>query len=260
VKYAIILTLALGFPFLSVCLSMARAASGSTMDIPPAPTSEWVVLVHGMGRSTWSLKRVEVTLRKAGYHVINVPYPAKRCPVEDLANVTLAEAIRTRVPANAATIHFVTHSLGGLVLREYLAHHHLDNLGRVVMLAPPNKGSEIADWFKKYAWGRWILGPAGRELGTSQTDLPQRLPAVNYETGVIAGDRSADPWFAGILPAPCDGKVTVQNTKVRGMTDFIVIHYSHMWMMWHKATLEEVLSFLRDGHFRHDFGPHVQTT
>jgi triacylglycerol lipase len=245
-KHATILTLALNFLFSSACQSSASAAD------------EWVVLIHGMGRSTISLKRVEITLRKAGYHVVNVSFPSMRCPIEEMANGALEEAIRTRVPANAAKIDFVTHSLGGIVLREFLAHRHVTNLGRVVMLAPPNHGSQIADRFKSNALGRWILGPAGRELGTSQTDLPQRLPAVNYETGVIAGDRSADPWFAGILPHPNDGKVTVKNAQVEGMTDFIVVHYSHMWMMWHKPTLDEVLFFLRDGHFKHDFGRHVK--
>jgi hypothetical protein len=124
------------------------------------------------------------------------------------------------------------------------------------MMAPPNEGSQVADFFKRSALGRWLLGPAGVELGTSDTDLPRRLPAVSYPTGVIAGNRSVDPWFAGLLPRPNDGKVTVQNARVAGMKDFIVVPYSHMWMMWHKTVVADVVRFLQTERFRDENSNH----
>jgi alpha-beta hydrolase superfamily lysophospholipase len=231
---------------LSAAFIEPMLASGSSATLAPR---EWVVLVHGMGRTSISMKRIEWTLRKAGYHVVNVTYPSRRFSIEMLADDALAKTIRTRVPHDATRVDFVTHSLGGIVLRQYLATHGMTNLGRVVMLAPPNHGSQVADALKRSRIGRWILGPAGRELGSSPSDRPERLPPVDYALGVIAGDRSSDPWFAGLLPRPNDGKVTVQNTRVSGMSDFIVLHYSHTWMMWHRRTIAEALAFLQTGHF-----------
>ena len=161
----------------------------------------------------------------------------------------LENLMQTKAPASASKVHFVTHSLGGILLREYLAHHSIPNLGRVIMMAPPNHGSLVVDSLRRRAWGRWILGPAGCQLGTGTDDLPQRLPPVDFCCGVIAGDVSFNPIFSSVLDSPDDGKVSVKSTEVAGMTDSVVVHSSHTWMMWRAQTLRYVLAFLREGSF-----------
>ena len=231
----------------AVCVLLAAMTTGAAP--VPGPPGEWVVLLHGLGRTSWSMERIQWTLESAGYTVGSASYPSRRCAVERLSEKYLHKILATKVPVGAAKVHFVTHSLGGLVLRRYLAHHTMGNLGRVVMLAPPNHGSTLVDSLRRRVLGRWILGRAGRELGTAPTDLPQRLGPVDFPLGVIAGDVSLNPLFSRVLEGPNDGKVTVASARISGMSDFVVIHSSHTWMMWRAATLHYILAYLREGNF-----------
>jgi triacylglycerol esterase/lipase EstA (alpha/beta hydrolase family) len=149
-----------------------------------------VVLVHGLGRSALSMKGLEWALQKEGYRVINMSYPSSRLTVEETANGWLADLLKERLLDQAAKIHFVAHSLGGIVLRRYLAEHQVENLGRVVMLAPPNRGSELADKLKQNIIYKFFTGPAGQQLGTGAGCLPEQLGPAFFELGIIAGDRS----------------------------------------------------------------------
>jgi triacylglycerol lipase len=233
--------------FPAVCVLLAAVTTGAAP--VPGPPGEWVVLLHGLGRTSWSMKRIQWTLESAGYQVVNLCYPSRRYGVERLSEKYLHKILATKVPVGAAKVHFVTHSLGGLVLRRYLAHHSMSNLGRVVMLAPPNHGSTLVDSLRRHALGRWILGRAGRELGTAPSDLPQRLGPVDFPLGVIAGDVSLNPFFSRYLEGPNDGKVTVASARISGMSDFVVVHSSHTWMMWRAETLRYILAFIRQGNF-----------
>jgi hypothetical protein len=182
------------------------------------------------------MKRLEWTLERAGYQVVNLRYPSRSFPVERLAEEYLDKAVAAQ--NQAGQIHFVTHSLGGIVLRQYLARRTMTNLGRVVMLAPPNHGSALAGRLKKSAAGRWILGPAGCELGPSASELPERLGPAHFQLGVIA--------------AASDGKVPVQSAQLDGMADFLVVPGTHTWIMWRADMSRQVLAFLRDGQFKRD--------
>jgi len=195
------------------------------------------------------MKRLEWDLRSAGYQVINLSYPSRGGSVANLANKYLTPTI-SAIPSSAR-IHFVTHSLGSILLRQYLSAHPLPNLGRVVMLGPPNQGSELSDTLRRSALGRLILGPAGCELGTSASDVPNRLGPISCDAGVIAGDRSLNPLFSLIVSGPSDGKVSVARAKVAGMRDFLVVHRSHTWMMWRKDVLSQVRTYLNTGAFSH---------
>src|SRR5262249_39286293 len=143
-----------------------------------------------------------------------VTYPSRRFSVQQLADSTLPAIVSEAGSNRVGKIHFVTHSLGGILLRQYLADHSVENLGRVVMLGPPNHGSEVVDHLDHLAPGRWVLGPAGRELGTGPEDPPNQLGPVAFDCGVIAGDRSHNFLFSLWLPGPDDGKVSVESTKV----------------------------------------------
>jgi triacylglycerol lipase len=213
--------------------------------------ADYVVLLHGMGRTTLSMKRLEWYMKAHGYGVINVPYPSRFRTVEQLSEDYLRPLLERKISDHSAKVHFVTHSLGGIIVRQYLSNHVLENPGRVVMLAPPNHGSEIIDCLKANPITRQFLGTTSRELGTGPDELPARLGPVHFECGVIAGDRSLNPLLSCLLPVPNDGKVTVESAKVTGMRDFLVLKMTHTWMMWREKTLRQTLCFLQSGQFIH---------
>lgn len=213
------------------------------------PKADYVVLLHGLARSTWSMKRLEWSLSRRGFRVRNIGYPSTRLSIQEVAERFLAPALHERTPDRQVSIHFVTHSLGGIVLRQYLRCHPLANLGRVVMLAPPNQGSELADRLKHRLFYRLLFGPSGQQLGTDLASLPRQLGPAGFELGVIAGDRCWTPCFAAWIPKPHDGTVSVQSTQLSGLKDFLVVHHSHTWMMWRKAVVLGVIQFLATGRF-----------
>ena len=213
-----------------------------------APRSDSVVLLHGLGRGPWAMKLLEIRLADAGYRVHNLDYPRRARSMDEM----VAEVHREFgecCSQDAGKVHFVTHSLGGLVLRAYLADHRPHNLGRVVMLAPPNGGSEIVDRFGGSGLFRVIFGPIAPQLGTGQDDLPARLPVPDCEVGVIAGDHWINPVGAVVLPPPHDGTVSVERTRLAGMRDHLVVPHTHTFIMNSSQVAREVIHFLRYGEF-----------
>ncbi len=213
-----------------------------------AAGADYVILLHGLGRTPLSMKRIEWTLQKQNYRVINVRYPSTRISIQDAADYWLGDVLKNQIVDPAAKIHFVAHSLGGIVLRQYLTNHEIPNLGRVVMLAPPNHGSELVDRVRNNCLYRLATGPAGRQLGTSESSIPSQLGPVDFELGVIAGDRSLNPLFSSWIPGPDDGKVSVRSAQMPG-ADFLLVHHSHTWMAWSPRVNSAVVQFLRAGHF-----------
>ena len=186
-------------------------------------------------------------LQQAGYAVVNVNYPSRRHSVEMLADMAVRQGIRQAPQTH--TLHFVTHSLGGILLRQYLTTESCPRLGRVVMLGPPNGGSEVVDVLGRVPGFKWLNGPAGLQLGTDSQSVPQQLPAVDFEVGVIAGRRSINWLLSLLLPGANDGKVTVARTRVDGMQDHRVMPVTHPFMMRNPAVMQQVVSFLQQGNF-----------
>ncbi|KRE00164.1 hypothetical protein ASE63_08730 [Bosea sp. Root381] len=208
-----------------------------------------IVLLHGIARRSNSLAELERALQADGYRTLNLDYPARDHCIEDIV-AALREPIARFCDAPDSRLHFVTHSMGGLVARAFINRHRPERLGHVVMLAPPNEGSEIADLLRNNALYRAFFGPAGAELVTARPDaLCRILGPVDYPLGVIAGDRSLYPISSLLLPWPNDGRVSVARTQVAGMADHITIHSTHPLIMRNREAIAQTLHFLKHGRF-----------
>lgn len=213
---------------------------------------ECVILLHGLARTEKSFVKLERHLKKNGYHVVNKGYPSRKKKVQDLSVEAITSAVADCMAVNPGKIHFVTHSMGGILVRYYLEHHPLPELGRVVMLSPPNNGSEVVDKLKDNFIFKWLNGPAGRQLGTDADSLPKTLGPPDYEVGIIAGDKSVNLILSLIIPGKDDGKVSVENAKLEGMKDFLVVHKTHPFIMSDASVMRQVTSFIKNGRFDRD--------
>jgi pimeloyl-ACP methyl ester carboxylesterase len=208
-----------------------------------------VVLLHGIAGRSLLLRRLENALQRAGFATLNIDYESRKKPLEQLAE-DIHPAITAFASVDTGPIHFVTHSMGGLLARVYIAKYRPARLGRVVMLGTPNGGSEIADRFKDVALYRSYFGPAGLQLATTQHGTLAALPRLDYPVGVIAGNRFLDPISAlFLLPWPNDGRVSVESSKLADMTDHTMVRASHMGLVLHPASIRQTISFLREGRF-----------
>jgi hypothetical protein len=151
----------------------------------------------------------------------------------------------------ATKIHFVTHSLGGILVRKYLQKNNLPDGSRIVMLSPPNHGSEVVDRFKNFFVFKWLYGQAGQELGTQAQSIPSQLKPVQADIGVIAGKKSSVPWFSRIIPGENDGTVSVASTRLKEMNDFITVECGHTFIMNNRDVMDQTVFYLQNGHFRH---------
>jgi len=207
-----------------------------------------VVLLHGMGRTSMSMNSLERSLQEEGYFVVNNSYPSTEADISTLSAI-VGDGIAQCREANAENIHFVTHSLGGILVRKFFQNNVVPEAKRVVMLGPPNRGSEVASLHRDQWWYKLITGPAGQELGVEPTSSPNQLRKIPLEVGIIAGTESLDPWFSNIIPGPHDGKVSVESTRLEEMTDFITVPHSHTFMTEASEVYEHVSAFLAQGRF-----------
>ncbi len=220
-----------------------------TTSIIEVNASECVILLHGLARTSSSMHTLETRLSKEGYIVNNIDYPSRNFSVEKLADIAIKEGIGLCRKKSTTRISFVTHSLGGILVRQYLKDHKLRDIGRVVMLGPPNQGSEVVDNLKNVPGFELINGPAGQQLGTKASDVPKSLGPVDFELGVIAGTQSINLLLSTLLPNPDDGKVSVESTKVKGMKDFIALPTTHPFMMKNEEVIKQIIQFLKHGKF-----------
>ena len=214
-----------------------------------ATDTECVIALHGLVRTARSMEKLVTVLRNFGYSVANIDYPSREKTVQELATPTIQQGLELCAEQGATVVHFVTHSMGGILLRQYLSDHALENLGRVVMLAPPNHGSEIVDKLGDVPGYELLNGPAGLQLGTDAASVPQSLGPVDFDLGVIAGSQSINLVLSTMLPDADDGKVSVASAQIDGMCDFLVLDVTHTFIMKDDDVIEQVLYYLKHGKF-----------
>lgn len=213
-----------------------------------ASASECVVVLHGLARISDSMAELAGKLERSGLEAVNINYPSRRDPVRKLAQDAVGRGLTACREKGARTIHFVTHSLGGILLRVYLQEQTIPELGRVVMLGPPNQGSSLADALK-HVPGYGLLGPAGQALGTDAESAVRNLGPVDFELGVIAGSLGINPLGLFFIDGPNDSVVSVESTRVEGMKEHITLPVMHTLMMRDNDVIDQSIHFLKTGGF-----------
>jgi pimeloyl-ACP methyl ester carboxylesterase len=243
---------------LTILLALALSAGCASVPatrVVAADSTECVVLLHGLNRSWRAMEPLADALKEAGYSTVNVDYPSQLGTIEELAPVVVGMGVEACHDTGAQTIHFVTHSMGGILLRYQYEQSPIADIGRVVMLGPPNQGSELVDQTREWPGIDAVNGPAGAQLGTGPDSMPSRLGPVSFPLGVIAGTATINVLASAMLPDEDDGKVTVERTQVAGMSDFLIVDDSHRYMLRSRAVLENTVAFLRNGQFLEQKAP-----
>jgi triacylglycerol lipase len=233
--------------------TIAGAAQTGRATDEPTSGAELVVLLHGLGRTGLSMWPLKHYLSLHGYDVAVLNYPSRTSAVPELAQ-QVAEQATSLLAGRDQRVNFVTHSLGGILVRYIAADGLLPNIGRVVMLCPPNQGSEIVDRLGDLSLYQKATGPAGLQLGTRRGSVPRSLGPVDFELGIITGNKSINPLLSQMITGDDDGKVSVENAKVEGMADFLVVGRSHTFIMNSPDVLPQVVHFFKEGRFESPVG------
>ena len=231
------------------------SATAAAAENTAPESASCVVLLHGLGRTSWSMKALQWHLEEAGYQVVSLTYPSLTYSIPELADIAVQEGLAGCAALQLQQVFFVTHSLGGILVRQYLARHEIPGLRRVVMLGPPNQGSQMADYVASLGLLQPLLPAAVAELGTSEQSVPRQLGRAGFQLGVIAGTVNYLPFLPGQPVGLSDGTVAVSETIVPGMTDFLELPVGHSLMMWDDEVLEQVVFFLQHGIFRRHSPP-----
>ncbi len=218
---------------------------------------ECVMLIHGMGRTARSMNNLAKALENQGYRTLNLVYSSRKKTVEQIVADEFQRGLEICQSGKPRAIHFVSHSLGGIIVRAAFQVEIPENLGKVVMLSPPNQGSEVTDRLKNRYFYRFIFGKAGQQLGTDKKSLPLQLGPATYPVGIITGNRYSlfDYSFSKLIPGKDDGKVSIQRAKLEGMKDFLIVNESHPFIMNSSFVIDQVLFFLDQGTFNHKSHP-----
>jgi len=212
--------------------------------------AECVILLHGLARSDSSMRKIEKALQKENFHTINIRYTSREHSIEILAEKAILPALK--LCSSDEKINFVTHSLGGILVRQYLANHDIPNLNHVVMLGPPNKGSEVVDKLKHFPGFYFLNGEAGMQLGTGELSIPNKLGKAKFDVGIVAGNKSINLFLSLLIPKADDGKVSIERTKLEGMNDHIQMPVTHPFMMKNQKVIDQVIYYLKNGHFKRE--------
>ena len=238
---------------LSACVTAQQAVNQTSSFEQYSPNknqskNQTVVLLHGLSRTSRSMRTMAKALQVEGYKVCNIDYPSRYFKVKKLAEAYVFPKINECVQQNQ-TVHFVSHSLGGIIIRSLDKELQDYTTGRFVMLSPPNQGSEAVDKLSNI-WGfKTLAGPAGASLGTGSDSVPNTLPIPSITFGIIAATHSNSP-MSWIIPGDDDGKVTLKRMRLQGMSDYLEANTTHSFMMSNKQVIHATIEFLQNGKFK----------
>ncbi len=218
--------------------------------LPACAHAQCVILLHGLARTESSMEKLEKALKEENFHTVNVKYPSREYPVEVLAEIAISPALDQC--RSDEEVNFVTHSLGGILVRQYLSKNEIPRLNRVVMLGPPNQGSEVVDKLGSFPGFYFIHGDAGMQLGTGELSVPSTLGKAEFDVGIVAGTRSINWILSTLIPDTDDGKVSIEGTKLEGMRDHIEMPVSHPFLMKNDKVIAQVIHYLRNGSFKRE--------
>ena len=236
-----------------IILFMISGCKPFPSQIPPKENfKEYVVLLHGLARSSKSMVPLQKALSKKGYGTCNIDYPSTDYSIEHLSENYLSDTLKSCIPDDVDRVHFVTHSMGGIILRHYLKNNQFKRLGNVVMLSPPNAGTEVVDKLGNIFIFKALNGPASVQLGTGSDSVPIGLGPVDFKLGILTGSKTINPILSAMIPGEDDGKVSVQSAQIQGMSDFMVVPHSHPFIMRSKETITQTIYFLEHRKFQND--------
>lgn len=236
----------------AVAASTARERADSESHAPeqntvqsPAQKREIIFLLHGIGKGRTDMLAMQSMLRRAGFEVVNWRYPSTQNSLDELAELLNQQVLHYA----QFRVSFVTHSMGGIVVRTYLNKYKPANVGRLVMIAPPNQGAYLADLLGDWLPYKLILGPAGQELRQGQNGSCACAGTPTCDFGIIAGGTGKSRGMNPLIPGDDDGTVSVESTKLKGASDFVVLPYAHPVIQMMPRTGRNVTAFLKTGKF-----------
>ena len=215
---------------------------------PDNNKKEYVVVLHGLFVNSFYMHSLARVLAEDGYEVINISYPSTKHTLEDLSKFVEQE-IKKHVTHEERKVNFVGYSLGGVVLRTVLKNYHPQNMGRVVHIGTPNKGSEVADRYKDNKLFLWMFGPVIKQVVTNQEHVKHLFGPVDYELGIIASKKSYNRLFSKLFKNDHDGIVSVESAILEGAKESYIVDATHEFMPFNQDIINQTLSFIRDGHF-----------
>jgi len=238
--------------FALMFIVLAVPAAQANSDAASAESKECVILLHGLARTSSSMNDLQDELMAAGFAVAKIDYASRKSTVEALAAPTIDKGLKQCHEQGSKKVHVVTHSMGGILFRQYVADHGAQAFSRTVMLAPPNHGSEAVDALKDVPGFVFLNGPAGLQMGTDHNSVPLKLGPASSDVAVVAGTFSINLMLSTFLPDPDDGKVSVESSRLEGMCAHLQVHVSHPFIMEDEEVMPEVISYLKTGRFMSD--------
>ncbi|MDY0315302.1 MAG: putative lipase [Bacteroidales bacterium] len=219
--------------------------------LPASFATHKVYLLHGYGSPKTIMNKIKKDLEKSDFIVENYAYPAFYVDLDSLGKNLYLDILED----NYDSVSFVTHSMGGLVVRNMLKYSGTDlsfpKIFRIVMIAPPNRGADIADFFKNTKLIKKMLGPNVEKMTTDSTSYANQLPIpINTELGIIVGESKYKAGYNWFIGRKNDGLLIPERVFLGNEKDVAICNYSHLGVVKNKKPRKLVLEFLKHGNFK----------
>lgn len=213
--------------------------------------NDYIVILHGLRRSLKHMKKISAALHKENYNILQISYPSTLYPLDELIKMVLEEIGKyISINDKKIKVHFVGHSLGGLIIRGLIKNNFIYNLGRIVMIGTPNQGNIFADYFTGYGIFEYLHGPVSEQLISDQKEFKHLFGEIRSELGIIAGNKVGNYYLGYLLQDANDGRVCVCDTILKGSKEHIIIHESHDELQTNPTVIQKTVNFIKNGKFK----------